>query len=80
MTVVKKRRRPTAPPEEDDVFEIDYSKPKDGPWSPAQLYSRSDSSRRVMFLELMVWAIQHVESIRTRREWEDFKKEAGQDA
>lgn len=74
MTVVKiKPKKQTAADE--DVIVLDYSKPKDGPWTPRDVYTRNPSHRRVLFLELMVWAIYYVESIDTRREWDEFKKE-----
>lgn len=72
MTIVKLPPKPAAPAE--DVV-IDYSLPRDEPWSPAKLYSRSTSKRRLTFLELMVWAINHVESIETRAEWSAFEAE-----
>lgn len=46
-----------------------------GEWDTSRLYSRGQEKRRVMFLELMVWAIHCIESIETRREWEAFTAE-----
>jgi hypothetical protein len=74
MTVVKTKRK-TKQPAGEDVFVVDYSEHRDGPWSPSKLYSTSPAKRRVTFLELMVWAIHHIESFETRDEYEDFLKE-----
>jgi hypothetical protein len=77
MTTVRiKRRKPPEEetPEEETVV-TDFSKPNTEPWSPAKLYGRSEDYKRVLFLELMAWAIYSMETIDTRREWESFTKE-----
>lgn len=40
-------------------------------WSPEDLYSRSVENRRVMFLELLAWAVAQAEAPRSR---EEFRK------
>jgi hypothetical protein len=63
MTVVTLRKKHTS------------EKRLTGDWSAAKLYSRGQEKRRIMFLELMAWAIYNVETIETWRQWESFTKE-----
>jgi hypothetical protein len=57
MTVVKIKPKP---PETSDG------------WSPAKLYSRGQEGRRILFLELIAWAIVQAEAHETREEWDYF--------
>ena len=43
-------------------------------WSPKDLYSRSVENRRVMFLELLAWAVAQAEAPRSK---EEFRKLEG---
>jgi hypothetical protein len=46
---------------------------EDGPWSVADLYRRSAGNRRVMFLELMAWAIISIEGFESREGFAQFR-------
>jgi hypothetical protein len=60
-TVVKlKRPEPQAEPETNSL------------WNAERLNSRSEDGRRILFLELVAWAIYTAETVETRREWHAF--------
>jgi hypothetical protein len=70
--IVKLKRKAT-PEQERVVYAFGTQGPNgDGPWSAAKLYGKGEDGRRVTFLELMAWAINSIESIETRKEWEAF--------
>lgn len=43
-------------------------------WGPFSLYGKDVAARRIYFLELLAWAIHHVESFHTREEATEFGK------
>lgn len=50
-------------------------RPGEPTWTPADLYGRPLGNRRIMFLELVAWAIEQIEAPRTREAFEAFEQE-----
>lgn len=52
-----------------------HTRPAPHPWSASKLYRRSEANRRVLFLELVAWAIFNIEECATLEEYEAFEQE-----
>jgi hypothetical protein len=54
---------------------VDYTGEPDDEWSLEKLYSRGQDGRRILFLELIAWAITQAEEPDTRGKWDAFTHE-----
>jgi hypothetical protein len=58
------------------ILKDDSPSPANEPeWDASKLYRRSPKNRRVLFLELLVWAIHNAEQVRSREEFKEFEAE-----
>jgi hypothetical protein len=64
----------TFPPDWSSAANTDGAQAEPSSWGPIPLYGKDVPARRIYFLELIAWAIHHVESFHTREEATDFGK------